>query len=92
MGARGVAWVALCACACSGAAEFRSWEDGTGQRRLSNLPPSQVGVDGGLREARHPLSIAAQHAALRARLAARDAELARRDEAAAPPEIGRAHV
>ena len=79
MAARGVAWLALCACACGSAAEFRSWEDGAGQRRLSNLPPSQVRVDGRLREAAHPLSIGAQHAALRARLAARDAELAAQD-------------
>lgn len=63
-------------CAQSTSAEFYRWTDAHGRVRVSNVPPRGVRDDGSLAPGFNPLSIQAQHAALRARLAARDAELA----------------
>ncbi|MGE0860240.1 MAG: DUF4124 domain-containing protein [Gammaproteobacteria bacterium] len=63
-------------CAAPTPAEFYRWTDAHGRVRVSNVPPRGVRADGSLAPGFNPLSIQAQHAALRARLAARDAELA----------------
>ena len=58
-------------------AEFYSWEDADGRRRISNIPPAGVDADGGVLPGHHPLSISAQHARLRARLKQETLELER---------------
>lgn len=78
-----LALVSLVVVSSGASAEFHAWTDAAGQRRISNLPPEGVRGDGGVRDGYHPLSVRAQHARLRARLAQQGAEIAAADAAAA---------
>ena len=68
--------VAVLLYASGAAAEFYRWTDAHGRVRVSNIPPRGVRADGSIAPGFNPLSVEAQRAALRARLEARDAELA----------------
>lgn len=68
-----LAWPALC--------EFHTWTDRDGARRVSNVAPGGVDDAGRPRRGHHPNSVAAQHAALRARLE-REGRLIAAEEAA----------
>ena len=72
-------WVAMLASALSlpatSSAEFYTWTHTSGQPRVSNIPPRAVRADGSVDVRFNPFSIAAQQVALRARFAARDAQL-----------------
>ncbi len=79
---RVLAAAVLVAVALPAAAEFHAWTDAEGRRRISNVAPSGVRIDGGLREGYHPYSVSAQHARLRAKLERQGAAI----EAAAAEE------
>lgn len=57
-------------------AEFYTWIDDAGRRRISNIAPAAIEQAGGIARRAHPYSIESQYARLRADLERRDAELA----------------
>lgn len=68
-------WVASLAVSVAAHAEFYRWIDTRGQVRISNIPPQGVASDGSVIARYNPSAIAAQQAALRKRLQARDAQM-----------------
>ena len=66
----GVPWIS------AAQAEFNSWTDDAGQRRISNLPRAAIEPAGGIARGAHPYSIEGQHARLRIQIERRDAESA----------------
>lgn len=56
-------------------AEFYTWVDADGERRVSNIPPAGLNADGSVKAGHHPDAIAMQRARVERQLRQRDAEL-----------------
>jgi Domain of unknown function (DUF4124) len=56
----------------SSSADFYRWIDAQGNRRISNIPPTGIRADGKVVPEKHPNSLAAQQARLRAKVAAEE--------------------
>lgn len=90
-----IASVALAACAAwatPGLAEIYVFDDASGDRHVSTLPPEAIGRDGKLRSEFDPNNLGYQQRALAEKLANERAELdtvARREAAASPSESSR---